>query len=418
MRGAPSHGGATAPRLVPSDPARGDARRSQEAGPPVTLPRLLWIPHTPWAHCQAQRPAFLIDRLSRNFEIHVVTWPARPLRSNSWRYHLDHANFWRALTTASETPGNPYIHQVALPPPILQKLWPGYPPDWMLAYAQSRFQPAIKEIAARFRFQAGVVASSHHFTGYPPHLPGIPLIFDYLDASPARIERTYVNRSHRIVAVSNHLSDQVRERYGRPSVVIPNGLDLTRIQSGDAGRARQRWGLEERRIVSLIGLTCSPRLYFLDALALLCSEFPDLIFVAAGHGRLETALRARCARLGIPAVFTGWLSPQDAADLFQASSVGLYPGDDTPYFDGAFPLKVLEYTGAGVPVVANQVAELERVAFPNVMLRPARANSFAGGIREALLHPPTAFPDLTSYDWDRIGAAFGHQVEALMAEAT
>ena len=41
------------------------------------------------------------------------------------------------------------------------------------------------------------------------------------------------------------------------------------------------------------------------------------------------------------------------ADYFIASDVGIYPGDASPYFDAACPIKVLEYSAAGKPVVAT-----------------------------------------------------------------
>jgi hypothetical protein len=144
--------------------------------------------------------------------------------------------------------------------------------------------------------------------------------------------------------------------------------------------------------------------------------FPDLVFVAAGSGRLAEAIRVRCAERGIPVVLTGWVDPTEVPDLFAASDVGLYPGDDNPYFDGACPLKVLEYTGARVPVVVNRGAELLRLGFPSLIIRPATAEGFEDGLRRGLNAPPTEFPDMSGYDWAKVASDFGDEIDAARIE--
>jgi glycosyltransferase involved in cell wall biosynthesis len=198
--------------------------------------------------------------------------------------------------------------------------------------------------------------------------------------------------------------------------VIPNGLNIKRLAQGDRARGRAKWRLEGKRVISLIGLTCSPRLYFLDALAHVRPEFPDLAFLGVGNGRTVEALQRRCRELGIPAVLTGWVDPAEVPDLFAASDVGLYPGDDNVYYDGACPLKVLEYTGARVPMVVNRCAELGRLGFGSLIIRPATVEGFADGLRQALRSPPSRFPDLAAYDWSHLGRAFGDEIDALFAE--
>jgi glycosyltransferase involved in cell wall biosynthesis len=381
-------------------------------------PRLLWVPHTAWAHCPAQRPWFLARALAGRFEVHVATWASRPVGDPSARaYYLNPWNHLRATRTRTERDGAIRVHHLGLPLPVAQGLWRSYPPGWLTAAIGTLFRARVRRLHRRYRFAAAVVCPSHHLTGFPPRLPDAPTVFDYVDLYPEEVEAGYVAAADRVVTVSHTLADRIRKVYGRDAAVIPNGLHLDRFRRADRTRGRARWGLEGKTVVSLIGLTCSARLYFLDALARLLPEFPGLVFVAAGHGRIAGVIAARCRDLGLPHLLTGWVDPAEVPDLFAASDIGLYPGDDISYYDGACPLKVLEYTGARVPVVVNRSEELIRLGFPSVVVRPATVEGFEDGLRQVLRARPDRFPDMAGYDWAVLARRFGDEVEALIARA-
>ncbi len=145
---------------------------------------------------------------------------------------------------------------------------------------------------------------------------------------------------------------------------------------------------------------------------------PDIVFLAVGAGGLLPheglgPFEARCRERGVRFVATG-LVPHDAvADYFMATDVGLYPGDANPYFDAACPLKILEYSAAGKPVVATDLAELRRLAFPNVYLAPPEPSAFAAAIIRAL-NERTSMPDLTAFDWDVLAREFETACETLV----
>ena len=98
-----------------------------------------------------------------------------------------------------------------------------------------------------------------------------------------------------------------------------------------------------------------------------------------------------------------------------ATDVGLYPGDANPYFDAACPIKILEYSAAGKPVVATDLAELRRLAFSNVYLAPPTPDAFGAAIVRAL-NERTAMPDLAAFDWDTLTAQFEDACEELISE--
>ncbi len=380
-------------------------------------PKLLFIPHTAWEQCQAQRPWELVHGLLERFEIHVVTWASRPKEcANRRRYFLNPLNHVRALFPLRQARSeNPFVHRVPVPLPILQGMMKGYPRSGALLPAQFLFQRSIRRLGKRIAFDAVVAACSHHLTGYPPHFPDLPVVFDYVDTSPPHVEAEFIRNASSIVTVSHVLKDRVESIYGRNAVVIPNGFHAQRVENADGDRARARWGLRGKTVISLIGLTCSDRLYFLDAVANIQKSRNDIVFVAAGAGSLVSRIATRCRELDLPCVLTGWVDPMDVPDLFAATDIGLYPGDDNPYFDGACPLKVLEYTGAKKPVVANQVAELKRLGFSNLVLRPATSKGFEDGIRAVLENHVGHAPDISEYDWPKVTSRFGDEIDHLLA---
>src|SRR5437764_926499 len=111
-------------------------RRYRGSQNPMPLPRILWIPHAPWERCLAQRPRILVERLLGRFDIHVATWTARRLdEKRSARFYLNPMNHLRALRRTSAGSA-PVVHHLPVPLPMLQGMWKGYPPDWLMVPSQ------------------------------------------------------------------------------------------------------------------------------------------------------------------------------------------------------------------------------------------------------------------------------------------
>jgi glycosyltransferase involved in cell wall biosynthesis len=125
---------------------------------------------------------------------------------------------------------------------------------------------------------------------------------------------------------------------------------------------------------------------------------PDIVFLVVGEGDLLSPIVERCRKLGLPCVATGRVENREIAHYFAATDVGLYAGDANPYFHAACPIKVLEYTAARRPVVATDLDELRRIAFPNVRLSPPDPVPFASAIVTSL-REPTGFADVSGFEW-------------------
>jgi glycosyltransferase involved in cell wall biosynthesis len=188
------------------------------------------------------------------------------------------------------------------------------------------------------------------------------------------------------------------QKFGIQGVYVPNGVSMGRIALGQRDRTRAELGLEGKRVVSLIGLTSSPSLFFVDALALAAQQMANIVFLIVGGGDLLHPIMARCRQLNVPFVATGWVPNEEVANYFAATDLGLFAGDSNAYFHAMCPIKVLEYTAARRPVVATDLEELRRIAFPNVRLSAPDPANFASAIVTSFC-TPTAFPDLSGFEW-------------------
>lgn len=374
-------------------------------------PRVLWIPHAPWAKLGGQRQQHLIRRLARDFEVHVLSWiQPRSLVA-----------LGRSRTYA---PGaldrDVVVHEVALAPNAYRLAVRGYPPQWAVAPNQVFFRRHMRRVVAEHRFDVGVFASSHHFTGFPLPVP-FPVVFDYVDLSPRPIEAAYCGLASAVLAASPFLADRAAQ-YCRPVALVPNGVDLALLRMSQASGVRLRvaLGLGPVPVVSLIGLTASPSLYFVDAVARLVAQGQPAVFLAVGEGSLKGAIAARAAALGVRAILPGWVPPQEIAGYFGATDVGLYPGEDTPYFHAALPLKVLEYGAAGKPVVSTPVDAYDRLGLSHVRVAPPTAAAFARAMGEALRRPAIAgpAPGLESLDWDHLARRAATVLEGVLGRDT
>lgn len=367
--------------------------------------RILWVPHLPWALMQGQREWHLIKRLlGRGHEIHVLTWEAIGGTDA----------LLRSMLPATVRDGLLTIHRAPRIPNPIGRLTGDYsrgfrPNEWL-------FRQHVRSLLAHRPFDLFIYGLSHKAVGLPPFDVQVPRVFDYLDLCtyPA-VEDAYVRNSDLVICTSTVLVDRVRAR-GRAAAYVPNGVDLRRIASGDARVIRGKLGLAGKKVVSLIGLTCSPTLFFIDALAEATRQEPEIVFLAVGaagwlpHEGLGS-FEARCRARGVRLIATGPVPNAEIADYFMATDVGLYPGDADPYFDAACPIKILEYSAAGKPVVATDLEELRRWAWPNVYLSPPEPKTFGAAIVRAL-RESTPMPDLAAFEWDALAGRFEASLEA------
>jgi glycosyltransferase involved in cell wall biosynthesis len=371
--------------------------------------KLLWIPHKDWPSLDGQRERWLLDSWpDSEDELHILTWqPARdfgrPLSSFGW------SNYRQGRITIHSRPRIPNV----MGRHVMGRFGKDSPRG--LWANEQLFRFYARQLVRNLGIDVIVYGLGHKAVGLPPFDLPIARVFDCLDLIIyPEVEAAYIANSDLVLCASRVLVDRL-QRFRKQGVYVPNGVSRSRIACGQRDRTRAELGLQGKRVVSLIGLTSSPSLFFVDALTLAARQVPNIVFLIVGGGDLLGPIVTRCRELGLPFVTTGWVPNKDVGNYFAATDLGLYAGDSNAYFDAACPIKVLEYTAARRPVVATDLDELRRIAFPNVRLSPPAPARFASAIITSL-REPTEFADVSGFEWTRLAQIVRQTLVELMQE--
>ena len=198
----------------------------------------------------------------------------------------------------------------------------------------------------------------------------------------------------RIIAVSESVRRYLldREDLADSKVeMVSNGIDAERFvpaSEEERQEARASLGLPEGSfVIGGVGRLVPQKNFalFLEAAASIASRFPGVIFVIAGSGPLEPALREQAHRLGISerVHFLGHVT--DRMSLYHAMDALLMPSD----FEGT-PMTLLEAMASGLPVVASSVDGIAEVCMQgeDALLVPRRdLSGFVTAMEQVITRP-------------------------------
>jgi glycosyltransferase involved in cell wall biosynthesis len=253
----------------------------------------------------------------------------------------------------------------------------------------------------------------------------IPIVCDYLDGCrwdrhDNKFERHYVESSDAVICVSQLLSQQARA-VNDFCFLIPNGVDLARFRAyrtaHTAAECKRTLGIDpDAFVISIIGMTCSSRLYFVDAALDLARSGCKILLLLVGPGPLFPAILQRAQGAEHIVRIEGMIPYEEIMPYYMATDVGLYvvDNDNSGYYHCASPIKIFEYSAMGKRVVvAPRLDEVERYALPNVTFCEPDAESLAKHI-SLIANNGTCFVDanLLPYDWTVLAG----QVEDVLAE--
>jgi glycosyltransferase involved in cell wall biosynthesis len=240
---------------------------------------------------------------------------------------------------------------------------------------------------------AGVPVRVHTFHGHVFH--------GYFSAAATRvflaIERALARLTTRIVALSEGQATELSEHYRiaprERITVVPLGLELDRFVTPDApasaaARAafRSEVGAGHRPVVSSIGrlVPIKNHRLLLEAVAILQQRNLDAVFVLAGGGPEEGALRRDASALGIAerVRFLGWRTDLEA--IYAGSDAVVLASDN----EGT-PVCLLEAMAAGVPVVSTDAGGVPDIMRGRGVVVPRRdPEALANALAAVLADPP------------------------------
>ena len=210
----------------------------------------------------------------------------------------------------------------------------------------------LGRLAALF---AGVPIKIHTFHGhvFEGYFPSMTTRF-FL-----KVERFLAKRSQGLIAVSDHVRDEICQRYHidlKDRVrTIPVGLDLDPFLQVNDKRGRLQDELHVSSSIRLIGIVgrlvpIKNHPFFLDIAEMLVKRYRDLHFVIVGSGEEEPFLRNLVRQKGLSSfvAFLGWR--RDLADIYADLDLVVL----TSRNEGT-PVSLIEAMASGKAIVAARV---------------------------------------------------------------
>ena len=356
---------------------------------------ILWIPHSPSEPGAHRRDQYFIQFLKDRHHIYTLTW-------ETWSHGERLKAFMAGLRFYPLKIDDLDAFHIRRIPDFMK---PFRKKDYENVSINERFfHEDIRRIIKECDIELVIAGPTSFMTGYPPFDLDVPLIFDYLDcadwvAKPDHPEKRYIKESDAVLCVSS-IAKERAEGYHKPSLYLPNGADIKKMRNGSGDAVRKKLGLEDAKVVSLIGLTCSPRLYFLESVLHAKKQLPDLKCLLVGHSPAIEAALSKIPNAEDTFIFTGPVPYAEIASYFAATDVGMYPVDEAVYYDAASPIKIFEYTAAGKPVVVPRITEAERLGFENLVFASPQVEAYGDGIVKAFQQPPVHVSKVEQFDWE------------------
>jgi glycosyltransferase involved in cell wall biosynthesis len=365
--------------------------------------RIHWIPHAPLGFGRT-RAEHLMETLAKRHEVYALSfnvyrgWESLRYLPDLWRYR------------PRQNPGG----YEEIPLRRMPKA------EWLNTLFLNR---AIIREARRKRCDIVVLSPNPYLIGYVNFMRlrrYVPIVCDYVDGGPwsdqdDNYERRYVESSDAVICVSRLLKQQARA-VNAFSFLIPNGVDLPRFKAYRAAHTVRECKLAlgidpDVFVISIIGMTCSSRLYFVDAAIALARSGRKVLLLLVGPSTLLPEIWRRAEDV---IRIEGVVPHQEIMRYFMATDVGLYAVDDEGYYHRASPLKIFEYAAMGKRVVvAPWLDEVARISLPNVSFCEPNAEPLARHISFLADNGPSCVEaDLSSYDWTALAA----QVEDVVAQ--
>lgn len=223
------------------------------------------------------------------------------------------------------------------------------------------------------------VVFTHH-TMYEEYTHYVPGDSPALKRFAIELVSGYCNLCDAVIAPSESVADLLPQRgVSSPITVIPTGVDLEALASGDGAGFRARHGIpRDAVVIGHVGrLALEKNLEFLTrAVVRFLRLEPRSWFVVAGNGAFEETMRTELEEAGVGsrAVLAGVLGRPELADAYAAMDVFAFASRSETQ-----GLVLAEAMAAGVPVVAldaSGVREVVRSGVNGILLEGESEDEF------------------------------------------
>ena len=165
-------------------------------------------------------------------------------------------------------------------------------------------------------------------------------------------EKAAVRHAHSIIVLSNGVREYFREKYGRETVLIPNGIDPAEIRP--ACEITRQFGLTSREYILFLGRLVPEKgiHYLIEAYQKLRTD--KKLVIVGGTSDTDAYVRQLYAMAGDTSsiIFTGFQQGLVAEELYSTAYLYVLPSD----LEG-MPLTLLEAMNYGCCCVTSDIGE-------------------------------------------------------------
>ena len=313
---------------------------------------ILFFPDIPW-HSLYQRPQHIAARLAGHWPVLWVE-PATLSQKMSFRPARVHGNLYRV--SLPFFPYNARNVRVKLLTRVLSRWriarWGlAHLQRWLLRRALVRLGISDQEI--------GFFVQNIQATRLAPLFNPRVVVFDYIDnlfgftEFPPHVRtewRQTIQRADIVVATSPTLKNLLQAEHPVTVHVVTNGVEYSRFASATTGRPADLPS-PDSPIAGYIG-SVYPWLDF-SLLHMLLTLLPAMNLVMIGHDHPDVQEQLRSLREHPNFFFLGVRPYADIPAYLHCFSVALIPFRKTPLTAGVNPVKLYEYSAAGVQTIAT-----------------------------------------------------------------
>jgi len=219
-------------------------------------------------------------------------------------------------------------------------------------------------------------------------------------------ERLGISFSDNIIAISKGIKEHIKERYGKQSVFIPNGVSEPSLLQ--AGEELARWRLEPKRyIFTACRFVPEKGLHDLIQAYRLIHD-PPFKLVIAGDTDHETDYSKNLKRQAADAsgvILTGFISGKRLQELYTNAGLFVLPS----YYEG-LPIALLEALSYELPVLVSDIQQHKEIPLREMRyFKTGNINSLSSAIMHTYLKgiaesEKEEYRSLIkeSYNWDNI----------------
>jgi len=378
--------------------------------------KILWVLHDSFN--VVQRAHFLIERLANEYQMHITDFTVfrSPTEFVNIFKQIDSFRFYSTRTK------HLIIHHLGK-----AQIFPLRYSKILRRLNERLSRKKIIELVKEQSIDIIVTSNCEFIT--PFHQA--PVIFDYIDDHTAYFRdilksielaneigqkvSTLLERSDLICTISHGLYREA-ERINKNVVLIPNGVDVKKFR--EAKRAAYFKG--DPKIIGYVGNfgRFSGLLRLLMTIPIVTRSTKNLKYVIVGGGdQIGDAMRyVKRRKLEQYIIFLGRIPRNKIPGIIKSFDIGVVPFDKCQFTDNACPIKIFEYTAAGIPVVSTKLEEVKRLGFSNVFLAEDNVEDLSKRILQTLELEKIDIPwhRLKSYDWGAIALKFSQIIKNIV----